>query len=374
MIQTLPLPQSILDWLESYLADRKQCTLVNGETSDYQSLNFSVPQGSILGPLLFIFYINSLPEVVLRAKIKIYADDIVLYVSSKDALTARTILQTELNRVVKHCDALGLTINIDKTKWAWYGSMYKLNRCPTGNLKIKGKAVKRTESYVYLGAKIDSPLSMKEHAKMIYNKVNVMAFKLSKLRKQMNESTALRIYKQVILPRFDFCSFLIDTSTKYWINRLETLQNRVLRVCLRLRIEDESTNDLRTLSEVPLLKTRRQELLTSFMFSRSKKLPRTNEDQGQNRRTRGDFKVKFPRIRPKNETYKKTPYYRGVTHWNALTLDHQQAVCKEKFKQVLKQKLGTNMKGKRHRLLTARRALGYRPPLPPPLPPPLSVP
>ena len=113
MIQTLPLPQSILDWLESYLADRKQCTLVNGETSDYQSLNFSVPQGSILGPLLFIFYINSLPEVVLRAKIKIYADDIVLYVSSKDALTARTILQTELNRVVKHCDALGLTINID---------------------------------------------------------------------------------------------------------------------------------------------------------------------------------------------------------------------------------------------------------------------
>ena len=146
---------------------------------------------------------------------------------------------------------------------------------------------------------------------------------------------------------------MIDTATKYWIKRIEALQNNLLRVCLKVRKEDETTDDLRLLCEIPLLATRRKELLTTLFFSLSKKLP----PPSINIRTRGDRKIKFPMRRPKNAGYRKTPYYRGVTLWNDTPLNMQASLCKQAFKTALKKKLGTNLKGNRQKLLKYRR--GY---------------
>ena len=353
MLQRINLHPSVYNWLVSYLHNRTQRTKANGEVSDYMCLDYSVPQGSILGPILFIFFINSLPNVLQKAKVKIYADDVVVYVSHVDPKVAKSTLQEELHRVDKLCSTVGLTINTNKTKWLWYGSAQKLKKCPKASIKIGGKTIKRVDCYRYLGANIDSTLSMQNHARMIHGKVNTMAFKLSKLRHKMDVDTAITIYKQVILPKFDYCSFLIDTTTKYLRKRLETLQNRILRICLRVKKEDESPDDLRTLCEVPLLETRRKELLTTMMFSKSKSLP--TPPLNQPLRTRGDRKIKFPRKPPKNLSYRKTPYYRGVNYWNELDVTLQTLVSKEQFKTAIKKRLGTNLNGQRKKLIQARR-------------------
>ena len=95
--------------------------------------------------------------------------------------------------------------------------------------------------------------------------------------------------------------------------------------------------------------------MTTFFFSLSKKLP--PPPPNRNRRTRGDDKIKFPRRRPKNGGYRKTPYYRGVSLWDKLPLPMQTSLNKQKFKHDLKNRLGTNLKGQRKKLLKTRR--GY---------------
>ena len=281
MLKEVNLPVKMLSWLKSYLENRTQRTKANGEYSEYMKLDYLVPQGSILGPLLFIYFINALPNVVDRCKVKIYADDVVLYVVHKIPLTARMTLQTELTKVANFCNTIGLTINTNKTKWLWFGTPQKLKKCPRGNVKIGVTVIKRVDSYTYLGAKLDSNLNLKQQAKITHAKVNVMAFKLADLRKKIDFDTAIGIYKQCILPKFDYCSFLTDSTIKYWPKRFESLQNKILRICLKVKKEEESTENLRKLCDVPLLATRRQELLTTQMFSKSKRLTHPqNADKG----------------------------------------------------------------------------------------------
>ena len=125
----------------------------------------------------------------------------------------------------------------------------------------------------------------------------------------------------------------------------------MLMCCLLLCTVDESTDTVHTLCEVPRQKARRQELLLSAMYSKSKKL----EPPTRTARTRNDDKNNFSLIKPKLEGYKKGPFYRGAQLWNSLSLEEQFSNDKVSFKLKMKKKLGTNLKGARNRLLNARR-------------------
>ena len=104
----------LLNWLESYLTGREQCTSTGGTTSEMRKVNFGVPQGSVLGPSLFIFFINSITEVPITSKIKLYADDLAIYSTHKDPTTALSSLQNDLDTIVGVTNKIGLTINEEK--------------------------------------------------------------------------------------------------------------------------------------------------------------------------------------------------------------------------------------------------------------------
>ena len=88
-----------LDWFTSYLSNRKQITKVGTATSDMASVNFGVPQGSILGPLLFTLYINSLPSIVSNCKVNLYADDIALVYAGKSVVDIGEKLTADMGKV-----------------------------------------------------------------------------------------------------------------------------------------------------------------------------------------------------------------------------------------------------------------------------------
>ena len=108
--------RSALQWFTSYLTNRTQSVCVNGVVSDSQTIMFGVPQGSVLGPLLFIMYINDLPHVIRFCNIELYADDTLLYFASSNVSSIETNLTTDLENVINWLHSNFLILNLRKTK------------------------------------------------------------------------------------------------------------------------------------------------------------------------------------------------------------------------------------------------------------------
>ena len=112
-LRKLGLSTNVLNWVKNYLAQRKQCTSANGITSSYLDICCGVPQGSILGPLFFIVYINDIKSSLNSCKYLLYADDTVLYMTG-DLYRSTVELQNDLSNFKSWCDKNQLTMNVKK--------------------------------------------------------------------------------------------------------------------------------------------------------------------------------------------------------------------------------------------------------------------
>ena len=119
-----------LPWFRNYLRDRKQKIKVNGRLSEHRMVKCGVPQGSILGPLLFIIYINDLGKYLNECCINLYADDTALYTGANSHIELLLNLRLELSIVSEWLKANRLTLNTKKTKFVIFGSRQKLRPTP----------------------------------------------------------------------------------------------------------------------------------------------------------------------------------------------------------------------------------------------------
>ena len=268
-----------------------------------------------------------------------YADDIVLYSTHSNPNVALKNLQSDLDVLVEECTSKGLTINSNKTKFVWYCARNQLHRVPDLVPIISGKPITRVQSYMYLGAILDSALTFEEYAKAMRDACNFLCFKLGKVRCSVSTATAITIFKQTILPKFDYCSYLLDCATQKWQTKIGRIQNRCLRICLHRQIKGNAVVKLHVDATTPLPPLRRKELLVSKFFSRAKKL-----HPDPHPRTRSSYFPTFALRRPKTEFYKKSPFYRGAMGWNALPSALQICDNKTSFKLQLKHHMGTYIK------------------------------
>ena len=114
-----------LDWFTSYLSNRMQYVSINGHISEYRHISCGVHQGSVLGPLLFLLYINDLPNVSKHLSFYLFADDTNIYFEANDLLTLQKVMNRELRHVKKWLDANKLALNIDKTNFVVFHSPAK---------------------------------------------------------------------------------------------------------------------------------------------------------------------------------------------------------------------------------------------------------
>ena len=223
-----------------------------------------------------------------------------------------TSLQDYLDVVVKWCSGNRMKMNIAKTK------LLTINR--RGNdeiiLKTPSGKIGNTSCYKYLGVWLDNTLNMNKHLnngyKMAYQKV----YKLKKLRKQMNTATSMLVYKQTILPYFEYCDFLIDSCCKKEKDKLEKLQYRALRIIHGIQnVRDISRADLLRLSGMKELEIRRKCHLLNQMFVWKSKGIWLKK---QKRITRNQQLQQFHIPKPNTEEAKKSPFYRGAKLWLKL--------------------------------------------------------
>jgi len=161
------LTDSTVQSFRSYLTNRSQITAVRDAHSLAAKMPVGVPQGSILGPLLFLIYVNDLPNCPLASDIVLYADDTVLYYSSKDLTDLQLHLNVDLETVSEWFSRNLLTLNLSKCNSVIFGSPHKLKRIQEISIQVKGTILDSTESFQYLGVTLHQSVSWADHIESV---------------------------------------------------------------------------------------------------------------------------------------------------------------------------------------------------------------
>ena len=220
-----------LNWFGNYLNNRTQVVKINRHiVSKPQSVRSGVPQGSILGPFFFIVYINDLIYELKDCKVSItlYADDTILYTGHEDIYKAYAENLLAMTVLYDWCNQNRLSINLNKTKHMAIGKDCK-NDLAIPSIKLNGLKNENVHDYNYLGVIIDDKLSFDDMVDAKYKKINVRIHQLGKLRKYVNSEIAQVIYKQMILPLFEYADFMVESARKPKIDKLEKLQEKGIR-------------------------------------------------------------------------------------------------------------------------------------------------
>ena len=193
--------------------------MVNGTISNLSPITCGVPQGSILGPLLFLIYINDLSLVVTNTSMYLYADDSVLLSTNKCINTCTNNMQRDLVIIANWCHSNKLSLNIKKNKCMLFVSSVRLKRIRHPKLYINNKSIDFVHQYKYLGVILDPHLTFNKH---LNNMIKITAYKinlLSKVRQYLTEFVSITIYRTILLPYFDYGDILFINSTKKLLNK-----------------------------------------------------------------------------------------------------------------------------------------------------------
>ena len=243
---------------------------MNGELSGISPINCGVPQGSIIGPLLFLLYINDLPNCLARACPRMYADDTNITVSANNAADLKTMLNDELSNLNLWLRANKLSLNITKTEYMIIGSRQRL-RATTENqiieVCIEGKKITRVAESKSLRVYIDETLSWKKHMKELSKKIASGIGALKRLMPFISKDTAVIIYKALIEPHFDYCSSVWYGISDTLSQKLQKLQNRAARVITKSTYDTSAKPLLNSLNWDDLATRRKKQLLISVFKS-----------------------------------------------------------------------------------------------------------
>ena len=222
-------------WFENYLTNRKQYVEINGVKSKEKVLTHGVPQGSVIGPILFLLYINDLPNST-TLFCSLFADDTIFCKTSSNLETIKTSLNEELDKASVWFRANKLSLNVSKTKYMVFrlSSMQPVNN--NFRIFINGEEVERisneneTKSFKFVGVHLDEFLNWNEHTKMVKNKVSSSLYALNQIKNVLPSKTLKTIYSSMILPHLNYSNITWGLSKSKDIDQIRKHQKRAIRI------------------------------------------------------------------------------------------------------------------------------------------------
>ena len=272
-IKAYGLRGNINKLLKSYLSNRKQFVSINGHDSDVKDVTCGVPQGSSLGPLLFLIYINDLRMSLSKTSCGHFADDTFIIFHSKKPKTIETIVNTELKEVVKWLRLNKLSLNAAKTELIFFRSYNHPLNYDNISIKMNGLKLTPVDYIKYLGMYIDKFLDWNVHLAELGKKLSRANGIISKLRYNVPLNISLQVYYAIFYSYLNIgCNVWGFTSEKN-TKDIQTLQNKCVRIMTFAPFNsntDQSFIDLGLLKVREVIKMNQLKVVYDFY---DKKLP-----------------------------------------------------------------------------------------------------
>ena len=252
----------VLKWIKSYLSDRSQAVVLKNEDgeivmSNKIRLSMGVPQGSVLGPLLFTLFTTPLGDICrhYNQEFHLYADDTQLYASfsaSSDESRESCMLKINscLAEISKWMSMNLLKLNEDKSEIMFIATHQQLSKFLPhigSSINLNGTEVKQSSSVQNLGYLMDSKFKNDPHINKICSTCFLYLQNIIKMRHVMDKKTAQVIVQTLVLLRIDYCNALMMRLAEYQINKLQRIQNMACRVICSVRKYESISNHLKDL-------------------------------------------------------------------------------------------------------------------------------
>ena len=333
-----------LSWFESYLTNRKQFCRVNGVDSEIGDIEVGVPQGSCLGPLLFLIYINDLPQAVQDSTVSMYTDDTSLCYQSSDITQLNEAINGDLKQLDTWLQGNKLSLNVAKTHSMLVSTKQRHNILQSQNkdldLKIRENGLQVVQKTKYLGVEIDCSLDWKEQIKAVSTKVSRAVGFLMHAKSFLPKDTLKSIYTGIVEPHFRYCCSVWGCAGSTEINQLQKLQNRAARIVTNSSFDAPSIPLIESLGWKTIQELIQNESRTMVVKSLNGLAPQslcnlfTKSSQCSSYSLRNtETDLRLPLMKTANG--QKSFSYRGAKLWNSLSAESKQATSLSCFKQTI---------------------------------------
>ena len=230
-----------LQLFTSYLENRKQYVFYNNASSAYKGIDFGVPQGSILGPILFLLYINDIVCSSPVLHFLLFADDTSILLSGKNCNDVMNVLNPELSKLSLWFEINKLSLNVQKTNYMLYGNKRKFIPHSSFDIVINNMSVTRATEVKFLGIMVDDELKWKAHTSYIATKISKNIGILNRLRFVLNCATLKTLYMTLVHPYISYGIIVWGTANQVTIDKVEKLQKRAIRLISFSRYRDHTS-------------------------------------------------------------------------------------------------------------------------------------
>ena len=326
-----------VDWFQSYLTSRRQLTDINGTHSDLGDITCGVPQGSILGPLLYLCYVNDM-QISVSCKLLLYADDAALLVSGRDPKEVSSLLGTNLKSCNQWLIDNKLSIHLGKTECILFGPKNKLNESQNFKVEYDDYSIKSVDTVKYLGLELDQSLSSVSTVNNIVKKTTSRLKFLYRQGNFLNFKTRKLLGHALVQPYFDYAvSSWYSSLSQALKHKLQIAQNKLTRYILN--IGPRSHVGPQELQQAGLLNTqfRAKQLRLNHAYNifHGKCPPylKENFQKPQSLHSYNTRNSSFNFIVPRtNRLGQSTFYYNTIKDWNSLPHEVKSLTSRSNFK------------------------------------------
>lgn len=227
----LHLPNKLMKVITSYLTNRKQRVQIKDRYSNFANIKDGVPQGSILGPFLFLICINSMASLKLCGKLQLFADDLALVYSCNSVDELKLEMENDLDNVTNWLSTHRMTMNISKTHYILFDGRKKLDAFTKNNTRIifNSQQIVRVEESKYLGLIIDEKLNFLSHINHIKSKIRPMIYAIKRTRPFINSFTGEILYFSYIYSHLIYLNKIWSAANNEEIKTIEIFQRKAVK-------------------------------------------------------------------------------------------------------------------------------------------------
>ena len=250
-----------LQWIKSFLTNRHQRTVVNGKMSKWMPVLSGIPQGTVLGPHLFILFINDIINSVKTSTARLFADDCIIYKTIANQAD-ENLLQNDLDNLLNWADKWGMKFNASKCNVMRISRQKDPGRT---NYKMMGEQLGEVTTHQYLGVHIQNNLKWNKQAKHASDKATKILNFIRRNFHNCSKSVKVRLYQALVRPHIEYASVVWNPVTSENQNLLDMVQKRAARFVLGdYDWQSSTSNMLHTLNWIPLEKRRENQCLTTL--------------------------------------------------------------------------------------------------------------